>query len=73
MRIDRVEFAAALAREDMNIKQLSQLTGISRNTITAVKSGKTCSQATAEKLAAFLGDSIIEQVERGGIYDGSNR
>lgn len=73
MRINRVEFAAALAREDMNIKQLSQLTGISRNTITAIKSGKTCSKATAEKLAACLGDGIIEQVKRRDIYDWSNR
>lgn len=65
MRIDRVEFATALARADINIKQLSELTGISRNTITAVKSGKTCSESTAKKLAAFLGNEIIVVKQEG--------
>ena len=36
MRIDRVEFAAALARADLNVKQLAEKSGVSRVTITAV-------------------------------------
>lgn len=68
MRINRVKFAAALAQADLNIKQLSELTGLSRNTITAVKSGKTCSKATAEKLASCLGNEIIEQLKTEGSY-----
>ncbi|MCH5261202.1 MAG: hypothetical protein J1F18_15755 [Lachnospiraceae bacterium] len=36
MRIDRVAFAAALARADINAKQLAELSGVSRVTITAV-------------------------------------
>lgn len=69
MRIDRIKFATALAKADLNIKQLSQITGLSRNTITAVKSGKTCSASTAQKLAACLGGEIIECVpDTGGLY-----
>ena len=61
MRIDRVAFAAALARADLNVKRLSELSGLSRVTVTNVKSGKSCSRATAEKLAAVLGHDIIKE------------
>ena len=61
MRIDRVAFAAALARRDINQKRLAELSGVSRGTITAVKSGKTCSEDTARKLAAVLGPEIMEK------------
>ena len=61
MRIDRVKFAAASARKDINCKQLAELSGVSRVTITGVKTGKSCSKSTADKLAAVLGQDIIEQ------------
>lgn len=61
MRINRVAFAAALARRDINQKRLAELSGVSRVTITAVKSGKTCSEETARKLAAVLGPEIMEK------------
>lgn len=60
MRIDRVEFAAALARKDLTVKQLAELSGISRVTISSVKSGKSCSKDTANKLARVLGRDIIQ-------------
>lgn len=63
MRINRIKFVAALAYADMNIKQLSEKSGISRATITSIKSGKSCSMETAEKLAAGLNiplDSIVD-------------
>lgn len=61
MRIDRVAFAAALARRDINQKRLAELSGVSRVTITAVKGGKSCSEDTARKLAAVLGPDIMEK------------
>ena len=61
MRIDRVTFAAALARADLNVKRLGEKSGVSRVTITAVKNGKSCSKDTAEKLAAVLGHDIIDE------------
>ena len=66
MRIDRVAFAAALARRDINQKRLAELSGVSRVTITAVKSGKTCSEDTARKLAAVLGPEIMEKEDSHG-------
>ena len=61
MRINRVQFAAAMAREDLNVKKLAELTGLSRITIQSVKSGKSCSAETGRKLAAILGNDIIER------------
>ena len=62
MRIDRVKFAAALARLDLNGNQLAEKAGVSRGTVTAVRTGKSCSKETADKLAAVLGRDIIEEV-----------
>lgn len=61
MRIDRVKFAAALARLDLNGNQLAEKAGLSRGTITAVRTGKSCSKETADRLAAVLGRDIIEE------------
>jgi putative transcriptional regulator len=61
MRINRELFAAALARMDLNGNQLAAKAGVSRGTVTAVKTGKSCSPETAEKLAAVLGREIIEK------------
>lgn len=61
MRINRERFAAALARMDLNGNQLAAKAGVSRGTVTAVKTGKSCSPETAEKLAAVLGREIIEK------------
>lgn len=60
MRIDRVKFAAALARKDLTVKQVAELSGVSRVTVSSVKTGKSCSQDTAEKLARVLGRDIIQ-------------
>ena len=62
MRIDRVKLAAEMARSDLNVKRLSELSGLSRATVTGVKSGKSCSKDTADKLAAVLGREIIMEV-----------
>lgn len=61
MRINRVTFAAAQARADLSVKRLAELSGLSRGTITSVKTGKSCSKETAENLAAILGRDIIEK------------
>lgn len=60
MRIDRVKLIAEMARRDISCKRLVELSGVSRMTVTAVRSGKSCSMETAEKLAAVLGRDIIE-------------
>ena len=60
MRINRERFAAALARSDLNGNQLAEKAGVSRGTVTAVRTGKSCSPETANKLVAVLGKDILE-------------
>ena len=62
MRVDRVKLAAEMARADLNVKRLSEMSGLSRATVTGVKSGKSCSKDTADKLASVLGRDIIMEV-----------
>lgn len=64
MRIDRVRLAAAMARADMNGNELTDKSGLSRGTVTAVRGGKSCSKETAEKLAAALGLSLTELIAK---------
>ena len=40
MRIDRIKFAAELMRQDMTQKALAEKSGVSRVTITGIKSGR---------------------------------
>lgn len=63
MRIDRVKLIAEMARRNISCNRLVELSGVSRPTLTAVRSGKSCSMETAEKLAAVLGRDIIEKGE----------
>lgn len=60
MRINRERFAAAMARLDLNGNQLAEKAGVSRGTVTAVRTGKSCSKETADKLTAVLGKDILE-------------
>lgn len=60
MRIDRVKFAAALARADMTMVMLAKKTGVSRCTISVVKNGKSCKEETAQKIASGLGISLVD-------------
>lgn len=55
MRIDRVKFVTALMHSDMTIMQLSAVSGVSRCTLSAIKSGKSCSKQTVERVAKALG------------------
>lgn len=63
MRLDRIKFIAALARADMTALRLSQITGLSRGTISAVRNGKSCSQKTAAKVAGALGLEVEDLTE----------
>ena len=47
MRIDRVKLIAEMARRDISCNRLVELSGLSHMTITAVRSGKSCSKVPA--------------------------
>lgn len=59
--MDRVAIITNMAEMHMSCNQLVELSGVSRATITAVRNGKSCSKETAEKLAAVLGQDIIDK------------
>ena len=63
MRIDRVKFISELARRDMTVKHLTELSGVSRPTISSVRGGKSCHPDTAAKLAKALGINVTELLE----------
>ena len=60
IRINREKFAAALARLGITGNELSEKTGLSRSTITAIRSGKSVSRETAQKVASVLGAEIMK-------------
>lgn len=63
MRVDRIKLAAAMIRADLSVNALAEKSGLSRVTVTSVKSGKSCSKKTAEKLALGLGLAVSDIVE----------
>lgn len=62
MRIDRIKLVSELARRDISLKALSEKSGVSRSTLTSVKSGKSCSISTAKQIACALGISLEDLV-----------
>lgn len=58
MRIDRIKFATALAMADISSQELAKRSGLSRVTISSVKTGRSCRKATAQKIASGLGMDI---------------
>ena len=51
MRIDRKKLAVKMIDKDLNVIQLSELSGLSRATISNVRCGKSCSKETVRKIA----------------------
>lgn len=63
MRIDRVKLITEMARQEVGVNALAAKCGMSRATVTAVKTGKTCSDQTAKKLADGLGVPLAALLE----------
>lgn len=63
MRVDRAKFAAAMVKRDFRAYELAEAAKVSRGTVTAVRSGKSCSRDTVEKLAAGLGVQVADILE----------
>lgn len=66
MRVDRIKLITLMAKKDISILKLSELSGVSRVTVNAVKSGKSCALTTAQKLADGLGVDVTEIMETEG-------
>ena len=63
MRINRKKLVIAMLDNDQTIVQLAKASGVSRVTISNVKCGKSCSNATAEKIAKALNVSVSDIIE----------
>lgn len=66
MRVDRIKLITLMAKKDITLLKLSKLAGVSRATVTAVKSGKSCAAATAGQIAKALGVDVEEIIEQEG-------
>lgn len=63
MRIDRVKLIAEMARQEIRIAELSEKSGVSRPTITAMRGGKSCTRNSALHVARALGLDIKDLME----------
>ena len=65
MRIDRVKLIAEMARQEIGVAALSQEAAVSRATITALRSGKSCNVNSARRVAQALGVPLESLLEDG--------
>ncbi len=70
LRLDRIKVISQMARLDMNSNELCGKSGLSRCTITAVRSGKKCSNTSANLIVRALGVDVTELLDDGGIHSG---
>lgn len=63
MRIDRIKLITAMAKADMKGYELAERARLSRYTVVGIRSGKTCTRETAERIAGALGLSLEELTE----------
>lgn len=55
MRIDRIKLITEMATAELKVYELAERAGLCRGTVAMVKSGKSCTSETAEKIAGALG------------------
>ena len=63
MRINRIKLVTELTKRDMTQLELSKLSGVSRTTIKFIKNGKSCSDATAGKIAKALNVPVEQLID----------
>lgn len=63
MRIDRKKLMCLMLDKNLNQKELGEAAGLTRNTICAVKNGKSCNHDTASKIAKALNIDVTEIIE----------
>jgi len=63
MRLKNNMLKHIMIDKNLKIRQLQAMSGVSKQTISAVSNGKTCSYDTASKLAKALNIDIMELIE----------
>lgn len=63
MKLNITKLLILLAEKEMSLQELSEKSGVSRNTVSVIKAGKTCRPDTIGKLARSLEVSVEELIE----------
>ena len=64
MRLNETKMQILMGEQEMNIRMLAERSGVSRQTISCIKAGESCSPVVACKLAEALGvtvETILKQ------------
>ncbi len=68
MRVNRVKLMAESAQQGIRTAELANKAGVSRATLSAMRSGKSCSVETVQRVAQALGvpvESLLEDSGKG--------
>ena len=63
MRIDRIKFITVLAKQDMTLTRLAELSGVNRVTLSNIKCGKSCKNEIGQKIAKALNVKVEDLLE----------
>jgi len=63
MRINKIALLVGMAKKDYTLKRLSEVCGVSLQTLSCIKNGKRCSTQTATAIASALGVDVEELTE----------
>ena len=63
MRLKNNMLKHIMIDKDLKFRQLAELSGVSKQTLSAVSNGKSCSYDTASKLAKALNIDVMELIE----------
>ncbi len=58
MNINRIQLITEMAKQDVSVKELAERSGVSRATISALRSGKKASAETIDKIVKALGKDL---------------
>lgn len=63
MRVNRKTLVCLMLEKDMNINKLAEKSDLSRGTISSIKSGKSCTDSTAGKIAKVLNVPVEQLID----------
>ncbi len=63
MKINVTKLLIAIGEQQISIQDLAERSGVSRNTISAVKAGKTCRPDLAGRIARAINKPLSELIE----------
>ena len=63
MRIDRIKLISEMARQSIKVNDLAKKAGVSANTISGIRNGKSCINAIGEAIANALEVDINDLTE----------